>query len=74
MRTRRNAAIVLGLQPAMVARRSTGYPSTASFEIGKKFRLDENEAFSPLIVVSEILPVCVYCVKLRKMQGLRFNA
>ena len=65
---------MLGLQLAMVARLSTSYPSAASFEIGKKFRLDENEAFSPLMVVSEILPFFVYCVKLRKMQGLRFNA
>jgi hypothetical protein len=67
-------AIVAGVQPAMVARLSTCYPSSASFEIGKKFRLDENELLSPLIVVSEILPVRVYCVKLRKARGLGFNA
>ena len=44
-------AIVAGLQPAMLARLSTCYLSAASFEIGKKFSLDENELLSPLIVV-----------------------
>jgi hypothetical protein len=58
--------IVVGMQPAMVARLSTCYPSSASFEIGKIFRLDENELLSLLIVVSEILPVRVYWVKLRR--------
>ena len=67
-------AIVAGLQPAMLARLSTCYPSAASFEIGKKFSLDENELLSPLIVVSEILPFRVYCVKLGKARGLEFNA
>ena len=65
---------VTGLQPAMVARLSTCYPSAASFEIGKIFRLDENESLSPFIVDSEILPFRVYCVKLRKARGLGFNA
>ena len=42
-------ASVIGLQPAMVARLSTCYPSATSFEIGKIFRLDENESLSPFI-------------------------
>ena len=55
-------AIVPGLQPVMVARLSTSYPSAASLEISKKFRLDEVESLSPLIVVSKysvfVLIVC----------------
>ena len=65
--------IVPGLQPVMVARLSTSYLSAASLEIVKKFRLDENESLSPLIVVSKILPFHVYCVKLMKTQELGFN-
>lgn len=50
---RENVAIVAGLQPAKVARLSICYPSAASFEIHKRFRLDANESLSPIIVVSE---------------------